>query len=109
MNMNGSTFGSTDDLFSLTLNSDTASSFGAATAGDAPSVQQHIERVVGALSVLGRSATSRGVFPDARSIVLNACATPRKGMLRRACVIVALLLIIPDRYAYASQSDLSVL
>ncbi|SGY55748.1 BQ5605_C006g04070 [Microbotryum silenes-dioicae] len=48
MNMNGSTSGSTDDLLSSALNSDTASSFGAATAGDAPlPVQQHIERVVG--------------------------------------------------------------
>ncbi|SGZ05890.1 BQ5605_C029g10685 [Microbotryum silenes-dioicae] len=48
MNMNGSTSGSTDDLFSLALNSDTASYFGAATAGDAPLlVQQRIERVLG--------------------------------------------------------------
>ncbi|SGY63748.1 BQ5605_C007g04826 [Microbotryum silenes-dioicae] len=46
--MNGSTSGSTDDLFSLAMNSDTTSSFGAATAGDAPLlVQQHIERAVG--------------------------------------------------------------
>ncbi|SCZ92325.1 BZ3500_MvSof-1268-A1-R1_Chr5-2g07784 [Microbotryum saponariae] len=46
--MNGSTSGSTDDLFSLALNSDTTPSFGAATAGDAPlSVPQPIDRVVG--------------------------------------------------------------
>ncbi|SDA01350.1 BZ3501_MvSof-1269-A2-R1_Chr2-2g05065 [Microbotryum saponariae] len=46
--MNNSPSGSTDDLFSLALNSNTAFSFGAATAGDAPlSVQQHIDRVSG--------------------------------------------------------------
>ncbi|SGY31909.1 BQ5605_C002g01275 [Microbotryum silenes-dioicae] len=48
MNMNGSASSSTDNLFSLALNSDTASYFGAATAGDAPLlVQQRIERVLG--------------------------------------------------------------
>ncbi|SGY54302.1 BQ5605_C006g03863 [Microbotryum silenes-dioicae] len=56
--MNNSPSGSTDDLFSLALNSNTASSFGAATAGDAPfSVQQHIERVSGLLEMMNMVVT----------------------------------------------------
>ncbi|SGY37923.1 BQ5605_C003g01918 [Microbotryum silenes-dioicae] len=58
MKMNNSPSGSTDDLFSLALNSNTASSFGAATAGDAPfSVQQHIDRVSGLLEMTSMVVT----------------------------------------------------
>ncbi|SGY56034.1 BQ5605_C006g04103 [Microbotryum silenes-dioicae] len=56
--MNNSPSGLTDDLFSLALNSNTASSFGTATAGDAPfSVQQHIDRVSGLLEMMNMVVT----------------------------------------------------